>query len=206
MIYTIATDATYNKYDSSHNVYYYHLMVSLRPYFNKTNTDMGYCASHLDCACHLDNPLLKLKSDLTIASFSVDDFWKQARVECEKLHERLDKHEPIEMASQDSHLIGEIETQTFVNGGGVHFALSNLGTLSSRGDAKLTGNVIELDEFYYQVSLESYRWSSLVFNGISTLDGNLMWGITYNSQFIRAEIIQYIIKCIKILINKLTEE
>lgn len=166
---------------------------------------MGFYASHLDCACEFDSSHLRLQTGSSL--FSIDEFWRQARDESTRLHERLERLEALdETASQDTYLVDQLEKRGFANGGGVHFALSNLGAVNSRENSNEKQHIIELDEFYYQVSLESYRWSSLVFNGVSTLDGNLFWGITYNSKFIRSEIIKYTVECVKFLFDKLTTD
>lgn len=177
-------------------------MVSLRPHLNISNTQMGYLASHLDCTCSCDASILKLEP----ATFEETEFWRKAREESKKLHERLENFEHFHTAKQDSEFIEKMQTTSFTNGGGAHFALSNLGALRSPFvDDSASSSLFELDEFFYQVSMEPYRWSTLIFNGISTLDGYLMWGITYNSQFIRTEIIEFIVHTIRILFEKLVE-
>jgi len=62
-----------------------------------------------------------------------------------------------------------------------------------------------LKKFFYQVSQEAQRWSSIIFNGLSTLDHQLIWGITYNSNFIRETIIENIIKNVLEICHKITE-
>lgn len=194
LISIVGINEAYKKFASPHYSYYYHLMVSLRPYFQKPNNEMGFCASHIKCEYKFD-PLLNLDS------FSTVEFWMNAKTESDKLHEQLRRNEHFEMAEQDALLVKELETKQFTNGGGAHFALSNLGPLSSLAHS----SSLKVDEFYYQVSLEAHRWSTLLFFGISTLDGKLMWGTTYNSKFIRREIIKFIIENIQIVFQKLIE-
>lgn len=170
-------------------------MVSLRPHLRKKNSEMGFFASHLDCAFEFD-------AGLDLDSFDETVFWLKAKTQSDQLHQRLKTNEHLETVKQDSKLIDEIETKKFTNGGGVHFALSNLGSIDT--STEIDSNQVKIDEFYYQVSLEANRWSSLVFNGVSTLNGRLIWGISYNSRFIRTEIIKFIIERIQIVFQKLT--
>lgn len=189
LICLIATNEAYKKFDANHETYYYHLMVSLRPDLNLSNSQMGFFASHLDCEC-------KRQSVLNVSN---DEFWKKAKIDSDNLHVRLENKEHINILNKDVELINEIETASFPNGGGVHFALSNLGNLKPPVELDL----FRIDEFYYQVSMEEHRWSSLIFNGISTLDEQLIWGITYNSRLIRTEIIEFMSETIQHLFNTL---
>lgn len=184
----------YKKFASlKENCFYYHEMVSLRPYLGRSNSEMGFYASHLES-------VFEFNSALDMSSFNPSEFWRLSKSESDRLHEQLDRNEHVEIVKQDVFLVKEIESAKYANGGGVHFALSNLGPLTPKPPES-----IELQEFYYQVSLDAYRWSSLIFNGISTLNGKLMWGITYNSRFVRTEIILFIIECIENLIKRITD-
>lgn len=186
-IYVMATHEAYQRFakDSTKadDVYSYHLMVNLRPHLNESNVNMGFRASFLDC---------ELKFKETYAELA-DDFWSQVKYESDVLHERLKRNEPIEMAKSDGVLLEDLRRKRmFVQGGGVHYALSNLGILSPT-----VGNSgsFKINEFYYQVSMEAARWSSVIFNGVCSIQGKgLIWGLTYNSNLIRTEVIDFIFK------------
>lgn len=207
MINILATHLTYKKfYLTNHeftNEIYYHLMVSLRPYLNLNNTQMGFYATCLNFKYKFDNYVQNLDEFLS------EKFWYHAKRESNELHKRLESREHIkngigagECEDKTKCLLNNIDVVKFNNGGGVHFAISNLGQLSRY---TFQSNLIEIDQFNYQISMDENRWSSILFNGISTNSNfnHLDWGITFNSISIREEIIGFKLNLIKEIFYKL---
>ena len=122
--------------------------------------------------------------------------------ESSRLHRRLLSNEHVENAKSDFLLYRQlIGGETFPNGGGVDYAMSNVGQLDSV-ENETNETTFKLDEYYYQVSMQENRWSSVIFNGISTLNDRVNWGVTFNSRHIRTDIMEYIIENVIHFVSK----
>ena len=198
LIYLLATHKSYLKYSNENEInfhIYYHLMVNLRSFLNIDAAQMGFFVSVLTCEFKFDS-----NSDGDHFELFVKKFWQLAKIESDTIHKRLSSNEHIEAAKCDGYqLLKQIkEGKKFVNGGGVHYALSNLGVVTP---PKLEN--ICINKYFYQVSMEAERWSSIIFNGICSLNNRLIWGISYNSNLIRDEIIENLSNNIKKICDKL---
>ena len=203
LIYLLATHKTYMTFsdDKKNEInfhIYYHLMVNLRSYLNLDSHQMGFFASVLTGEFKFES---EMHENQKYQAF-LAKFWEYAKKESEIIHSRLKQNEHVEAAKIDSYLLVKQLSETngkisFPNGG-VHYAFSNIGILNP---PKL--ELFYISKYYYQVSQEAQRWSSIIFNGVSTLDNNLIWGITYNSNYIRDTIVDNVIKNVLDICNKI---
>jgi hypothetical protein len=103
----------------------YHMLANLRPFLELGNLNVGYWAivlnglfstEALDLAC----------DDLTFGQ----KFWSLAKQESDSIHRRIKENELIENAKLDLALLDLYDQNVeFETGGGVHFAISNLGLM-----------------------------------------------------------------------------
>lgn len=182
-----------HKFDSLSSKIGFHLLANLRPFLKIGDLNVGYWAvvmnSIVDCS----------RIDLESIPCIKSNFWSLAKTESDSIHERIDSGELFENAKIDTKLLELINSeQDFENGGGVHFALSNLGILHYN---KLKW--LKQREFYFCTSLVKNRWNALIFNGLCTIDNQLCWSLGYVAEFISdglidqyLESIQWIIKSI----------
>lgn len=175
----------------------FHLLANLRPFFNVGDLNAGYWAVVMNCIVDCR----KVTSE-TDAKEAYRRFWELAKLESDSIHERIKANELIENAKMDTMLLDVINRgESFGNGGSVHFALSNLGALS-RGNLKR----FRPREFYFCTSLVKNRWSSLIFNGLSSLDNQLSWSVGYVVEFVSDSIINDFISFIRDILESLTAE
>lgn len=185
-------------YENYSNKLSCHLMVSLRPHLNIGNEKMGIYSSVVDVELDLSS-CLQFEND---ATFWSSRLWTMVSSESSRLHRRLLSNEHVENAKSDFLLYRQlIGGETFPNGGGVDYAMSNVGQLDSV-ENETNETTFKLDEYYYQVSMQENRWSSVIFNGISTLNDRVNWGVTFNSRHIRTDIMEYIIENVIHFVSK----
>merc|ERR1712127_654399 len=126
------------------------------------------------------------------------NFWMTVKRESDSIHQRIDRNggdELVENAKQDAGLLAMCRSSEFKfdNGGAVHFAISNVGSLrrQQKTQTKTTqqqekGLDIQLREFYFNTPCLANRWNALVFHGLGSVgeDGRLCWTIAYNSKYL----------------------
>jgi hypothetical protein len=106
------------------------------------------------------------------------EFWRLVKEESDRIHKRLADGEHIETAKIDKILLDLFDQNfKFDMGGGVHFAVSNVGSFNYE---KMTR--FKPSEFYYNVSCAPNRWSTGIFYGLSTIDNRLSWSVGWNCQ------------------------
>jgi hypothetical protein len=125
----------------------------------------------------------------------IEDFWRYAVNESIRLHQNVETNDPFYplYVPKDK----KCDKNEFL----FHFCHSNIGRMaSSLTEEKL----IKIKHYYtsgkYSVALgySKFCWFA---NLIATVDGTLSWAITYNSSFIKNEIIDLIIENILKIIS-----
>jgi hypothetical protein len=189
VITALATLHLYKNIVPYQSMYYeaiqFHLLVNLRPFLNPPldNLASGLWAVVFNC--------ILTESEL------YKDFWQLAKIQSDSIHERLKQNEQFESAKMDFCLLEQIRSDMqFSNGGGVHFALSNLGSMKNKTS-------IKIKEHHFGFSFVENRWNSLVFHGITTVDDELSWSITYNSNAIKDDIVDELVQCISNIIAEI---
>ena len=196
MITALATRELYKQFtnDKEFLNIHYHLLANLRPFLDPPidNFIMGYWAVvfglNFFAECDLNDKIFWSKT-----------FWEHVKHEANALHERIRNNEHFEAAKFDNILFQQISNEEkFVNGGGVHYALSNLGVMPSSISSE---SKIKIKKHFFGTSLQENRWSSLIFHGLTTIDDSLCWSITYNSNLFTTEIIETLVSFIKKIIQ-----
>lgn len=199
IIAVLATRKLYLNYTNERNFLniHYHSLVNLRPFLKPPidNNIIGYWAVVLTSMfkSNSENFIDDNNNNQTESeNFWQSKFWQLAKHESDNIHKRIDQNEHIENAKFDTALLEVINSgETFPNGGGVHFALSNLGVMpTANKDCKH----IEIKEHYFGTSAQPNRWSAVVFHGVTTVDNNLCWSITYNAKEFRDDLIELLIQ------------
>lgn len=178
--------------NSTEEKVYFHLLANLRPFLNLGDLNVGYWAVVM-------NSIVDCKGTNINSSEFNGRFWELTKLESDSIHSRIKAGELFENAKLDTMLLDLINKDTqFESGGGVHFALSNLGSLSYTNLNKLIQR-----EFYFCTSLKKNRWSSLIFHGLCSIDNRLCWGISYVTEFLSdaiieeyMDLIQHVMKCV----------
>lgn len=195
----LATRQLYKKFSCEKDLFniHYHLLVNLRPFLQPPldNFIMGYWAVvfglNFDKEC-----------DLNDQTFWSEKFWEFVKSEANNLHEKLNNSEHFEAAKFDNILFEQINNgEKFPNGGGVHYALSNLGIMPA---SIQSSNKIKIKKHFFATTLQENRWSSVAFHGLTTIDSVLCWSITYNSKFFTNQIIDFLVENITQIIEKVT--
>ena len=167
----------------------YHLMATLRTHLNVDVTNMGFCSAFIPGILNI-SPELVLKPGQDISEWQTA-IWKASNSETISLHSRLKAGEHIEGVKADRLLYEDLQNESVVfENGGCHFAISNLGPVLS--SFELTK--FKITEFLVQVSMKEQRWSSVMFNGLATVNSQLQWGITYNAKLFGDRVIDLIIE------------
>ena len=197
LICALATQKTYCVYETDENnnalrqlsqKLYYHILGNLRQFLGLGNLNMGYWSIVLNGVVDVD----KLGVERDEASFYGKRFWAQAKKESDELHKRIDDNELYENAKLDQLLLNDIDQDVKYEHGAVHFAISNLGNMQPSSPTAL----IKFKEAYFDTACVPNRWSAIVFHGLTTLETRLCWGIAYNCNLVRDEIVAHLIQSI----------
>jgi hypothetical protein len=163
----------------------YQLVINLRPFLQPPldNSATGYWAIIL--------------AGLLSSTDLQNDFWHAAKLESDLIHERIGQNEHFESSKFDTLLLDQMKSgATYEDGGGYHFALSNLGNMGANPSDKQ----IKIVEHHFGLSFLEKRWVTVIFHGITTIDDELFWSITYNSKLIREDIVDTLVKNINKII------
>ena len=195
----LATRQLYKKFTNEKEFFniHYHLLVNLRPFLQPPldNFIMGYWA--VVFGLNFDE-----ECDLSDQNFWSGKFWEFVKREANSLHEKLKNYEHFEAAKFDNILFEQINNGgKFPNGGGVHYALSNLGVMPT---SIQSSNKVKIKKHFFATSLQENRWSSVLFHGLTTIDNVLCWSITYNSKFFTNQTIDFLVENIKKIIESVS--
>lgn len=179
---------------------WYHYLINLRSLAHIDNLNMGYWPVVQNGYLNTVNKQLDIDEPdwYRVANQQqADSFWSLVKQESDTIHKRLVDMEHVETAKTDGILLDMIERGVkFEQGGGVHYALSNLGSFP---DPNLTH--IGIKEIYYNVSCAPNRWSTGIFHGLSTLNDRLCWSIGWNCQLISPRYVRYLCESIQRIIS-----
>ena len=191
---SLATHQLYNAYHCQElgQVICFHFMANLRAFLNVGNTNMGYFPVVLNGIFEAEEAKHIYDSE---GNINKDKFWNLAKRESDLIHERINSSEMYEASKLDEILLKLIDQNYEFENGNVHFALSNLGALTS------SSSLLHVKEFYYNTSSVSKRWTAVVFHGLSTINNTLCWSIGYNSSLISDDVIQKLAENIKQIIE-----
>ena len=187
-----------HKHDELSSKICFHLLANLQPFLNINHLNPGYWAVVMNSIIEFEG----INFDEDDTSKLRNRFWQLAKTESDSIHERIDAKELFENAKGESFLLDIIlNGDKFENGGGAHFALSNLGALQH---TKL--NLFRQREVYFCTSLVKDRWNALIFHGLSSIDGHLCWGIVYTCEFISDAIIDEYLELIEKIVIIVTQD
>jgi hypothetical protein len=160
-----------------------HMMVNIRSQLELNFEDTGMFATVFDCFLRFDQD-------------SLASIWQQAKEQHVDLHRRIHNREYIVNCKNDTDLLRMINAHQSFSSDDVHFAFSNLGLLSNT-------NENHIQEHYFGVSLIEQRWTSAILLGISTINDQLCFTITYNKHKISANFIDQWIEQIQYLLKQI---
>jgi hypothetical protein len=197
MICSLATFDLYQSNGIDSEMYakiWFHYLVNLRPFLNIDNMSMGYWPVVQNGCLQATDRVIDVNSAEWHKS---GEFWKLVKEESDSIHRRLDEGEHVETAKIDRILLDLFDQDfEFEQGGGVHFAVSNVGSFSSmRMDA------FRPREMYYNVSCAPNRWSTGIFHGLATIDGRLSWSIGWNCQLYHRRFIDSLCESIRKIVD-----
>lgn len=187
----LAARQLYTHYKTSQeylNKIQYHFIANLRPFFNPplSNIIMGYFAVVFNGVFDTD--------------VDFDNFWIHAKNESDMIHLKIKNNEHFENAKHDGLLLDEINSGKIYKNTCVHFALSNLGVMNTQINEN---RMVNIEEHYFGTSCQRDRWSAYLFHGLTTVNNQLCWSITYNPEFIREEIAERIRALIENILNEI---
>jgi hypothetical protein len=137
-----------------------HMMVNIRPQLNLDFEQIGMFSTVFDCFININKQ-------------SILSLWLNAIKQHDELHHRINEKEYIINCKNDTDLLKMLNNNEYLSCNDVQFAFSNLGLLSNTIDN-------QIKEHYFGVSLIEQRWTSSILLGISTINNNLCFTITYN--------------------------
>jgi hypothetical protein len=170
---------------------WYHYLVNLRPFLHIDIMTMGYWPV-------VQNGFFEVRDSAQIDVNSAEwyksgEFWRFVKEESDTIHRRLGAGEHIETAKIDKILLDLFDQEfKFEQGGGVHFAVSNVGSFGSQRVERFRAR-----EMYYNVSCAPNRWSTAIFHGLSTIDGRLCWSVGWNCQLYHRRFIDSLCESIR---------
>lgn len=187
-----------HKHDELSSKIGFQLLANLKPFLNIDHLNPGYWAVIMNSIIEIEG----INVDEDDTTKLRNRFWSLAKTESDSIHERIDAKELFENAKGESLFLEMIlNGEKFENGGGAHFALSNLGALQY---AKLS--LLRQREFYFCTSLLKDRWNALIFHCLSSIDGHLCWGIVYTFEFVSDAIIDEYLELIKKIVSIVTQD
>jgi len=167
----------------------YTTIVNLRPYLKELDNNS------LVWLCNSLYSSYDEKIDYDAEQFWTSEFWRVARTESESFHLRLKRGEQFRLhetlAPMDS------------NECRIHFGLSNL-LIPNQITEKL--RLFKLNEVY---TLSSYRamWSNdLGYHNIVSIGDSLCWVMSYNSHFLKNEVVKLFRDSVLDIYNRLSAE
>jgi hypothetical protein len=188
-MFVIAWQMVYKKFDLKPDQINYTTIVNLRPHLaNIDPNSLVWLCNSLYSSC--DNEI-----NYDEDKFWTNEFWQLAKQESESFHARIKQGEQYRL----HETLAPIET----NECRIHFGLSNL-VVPSQITERL--KMFQLNEVY---TLSSYRseWSNdFGYNNIISIGDSLCWVISYNSYFVKNEIIKYFLDSVMFIYDKLCEQ
>jgi hypothetical protein len=160
-----------------------HMMVNIRPQLNLDFEQIGMFATVFDCFIDLNQQ-------------SLTSLWINAIKQHADLHHRINEKEYIINCKNDTDLLKMINNNESFSCDDVHFAFSNLGLLTNTIDN-------QIKEHYFGVSLIEQRWTSSILIGISTINNQLCFTITYNKNQVEKQFIDQWIEKISYLLEQI---
>ncbi len=188
-MFVIAWQMVYKKFDLKPDQINYTTIVNLRPHLSNIDPNsLVWLCNSLYSSC--DNEI-----NYDEDKFWTNEFWQLAKQESESFHARIKQGEQYRL----HETLAPIET----NECRIHFGLSNL-VVPSQITERL--KMFQLNEVY---TLSSYRseWSNdFGYNNIISIGDSLCWVISYNSYFVKNEIIKYFLDSVMFIYDKLCEQ
>ena len=179
----------------------FHFLANLRPHLRMDNVKMGYWAIVLNGIIEISDEQQDAGGALADDDAMSEWFWRTAKRESDSIHERIGAGELIENAKLDTCLLELIDDDHVFENGSVHFAMSNLGALQQQQDQRPP--LIHVEQLYYNTSCAPKRWTSVVFHGLSSINGRLCWSLAYNAQLVSDKCIAALVDNIRDVLNAL---
>lgn len=165
--------------------------ISLRefPEYQSFCTDKN---GSIGCYIGLSINSLKSKIDLTYPNWT-EDFWYLSNLESQVFHEKLDRGEFVHSIYLPNR---KKERDKFF----YHFGNSNLGVLPSSISEK---RLIRIKQTFATGKYSRENFLCWFSNLIATVEGQLCWTISFNTQFIKQEIISLLVEKMTQIIKEL---
>jgi hypothetical protein len=184
-MFILSWQMVYKKFNIKPNSINYSTLVNLRPYLSDTDpTSMVWLCNSLYSS--YESEIKFNKND--------DSFWLIAKKESESFHARIKRGEQF-CIDESLEPIEDNETR-------IHFGLSNVFIPN---EIMKRFKMFEIKEIY---TLSSYRkeWSNdFSYNNIVSIGDTLCWVISYNSYFVKNEIILSFLDSVMFIFDILCE-
>jgi hypothetical protein len=149
------------------------VLVSLREKLGLVNAQMGVYSLALD-------------SRINTKDLDEENFWLEAEKRSIELHNRIKNNEDMEQIGGKMD-----ELMALLNSGfdfskhtNHNFVISNIGLMKSNNS-----NIIKIDAHYIMMQICYDCLAGPLFNGITTINGDLCWSITFNERYFSRVII-----------------
>ena len=144
------------------------LLSSIREKLKLKNSQMGVYSVAL--MCRIDQEL------------NNESIWGIAEKLSTELHKRINANEDIEGISHMDELLELIESDIYETKQPSNFAFSNIGVMRNTENS-----VIKLKEHYVGMPTVEKRFAPGIFNGVTTIDNNMCWAISFNEKIFSVE-------------------
>ena len=165
--------------------YQFDMLTSIRDQLQVKNSQMGVFSLAYSVRVDLDKE---------------ETLWKLAENLSVTLHRRIKNNEFVESMS-DMYKLFELinENHNFGDNQTSNFAISNLGVMPNNARS----DVIRVEEHYMSMPCLENRFASPLFNLLTTVDGSLCWGISFNEKIYAVEFVNDLKKGIAHFIDTL---
>jgi len=162
----------------------YQVPINLRSFLNPTldDTCMGVWISSFV-------PDVQIEHEESESEFWTKLFWEMARKRSEAIHAYLNEKAFFNEANlvQEQNIYHMIEKGWKAKDVFIMWAVSNIGRMA--GAATDSSRDIEIFEHHEGLAYTRDFFITAAFHGIASVDGKLCWGITWNKQFLRQQVV-----------------
>jgi hypothetical protein len=147
------------------------ILVSLREKLGLVNDQMGVYS-------------LALNSRINTKGLDEENFWLEAEKRSMELHNRIKNNEDLEEIGPNMNLLIDLINSgfDFTKHTSHNFVLSNIGLINSNNMS-----VIKIDAHYIMMQMSYNCFAGPLFNGITTINGDLCWSLSFNQRYFSRE-------------------
>jgi hypothetical protein len=172
------------------NRFQYVVLASIREKLGVANTQMGLYSSVLHATCNLSDQLC-----LELENERLSSFWRLCDDQSTILANKLKRNEEFTFYTELEDIAAQLREARF-NNQHLNFALSNMGVMRNTACA-----VVRIKEHYARMPCKADRIGSNPFVSVTSVDGNLCMGFSYNENMVSTDVMKQFVEEVKRFID-----